>query len=128
MRNNQLYGAAMLKDEFSRTLEKVHGIQEITKSILAFNSNDNSEREVMELLAKAVVIQKELNDIAEELQKLNDYADEYYSSGEKFFMDVISLMQDAFSNKGKISSKRLLSIMCKTSDPNIECSVQFGRC
>lgn len=45
MRNNQLYGAAMLKDELSQTLEKVHSTQEIAKRILAFNSNDNSERE-----------------------------------------------------------------------------------
>lgn len=128
MRNNKLYGAAMLKDELSVVLEKVHSTQEIAKNLLAFNSNGNAEKEVIELLGKAVIIQKELNAITEELQKLTNYADEYYSGGEKFFMDVISLMQDALANNGKISSKRLLGIMGKAPELNIECSVQFGRC
>ena len=129
MKNNKLYGAAMLADEIGVISQKLNlaknVMNEIMEERIPKSRIDSTTHELVidaykELSWKLDIVSDYLLCAYEYVQKLEKYADEYYESGEKFLFDVVMLCHEAAENdKGiiGISSKKILSILGKEDAP-----------
>lgn len=125
MKNNKLYGAAMLADEIGVISQKLNlaknVINDIMEERIPKSRIDSTTHELVidaykELSWKLDIVSDYLLCAYEYVQKLEKYTDEYYESGEKFLFDVVMLCQEATeNNKGiiGISSKKILSVLGK---------------
>lgn len=131
MKNNKLYAAAMLADEIVALRTKATLIKNLMNDIMNERiSKLNIERGEPEILAlvteaykeqcwKANIISDYVMYIDEKLQELEALIDKYYDGDEKFIQDIALLIQEAAQNNGKISSKKLLSILGKEFSTDI---------
>ena len=125
MKNNKLYGAAMLADEIGVISQKLNLAKNVMNDIMEEripkSRIDSTTHELVidaykELSWKLDIASDYLLCVYEYVKKLEKYVDEYYESGEKFLFDVVMLCHEAAENdKGiiGISSKKILSVLGK---------------
>lgn len=125
MKNNKLYAAAMLADEIVALKTKATLIRNLMNDTMNEKISklnlERSEPEILALVAEAYkeqcwkidIVSDYVMYIDEKLQELEALIDKYYGEDEKFIQDIASLIREAIQNNGKVSSKRISSILGK---------------
>ena len=133
MKNNKLYGAAMLSDEISEISHNVELVKNMLNEIMEEKIPKDSRLLAVSEMKEAVkeinfgVIADAYKDISWKIDIISDYilsafdklqeleraANEYYDSGEEFLTDVIAIFDEATRNNGKINTKKLLAVFGK---------------
>lgn len=126
MKSNKLYAAAMLADEIGILTQKItltrnlmNDIENEKISKLGLNRNPS---ETLALIAEAYkeqcwkidIVGDYIIHIDEKLKELEALTDKYYDEGEIFIQDIAALIQEAIQNNGKVSSKKLSSVLGKS--------------
>lgn len=125
MKSNKLYAAAMLADEIVTISTKVKLAKKMLDNIsyervfgCALERPDPKtleyiKNEYIEQCWKIDIVGDFIQDIYEKLHGLETLIDKYYGEDEKFIQDIALLIQEAIQNKGKVSSKKLSSVLGK---------------
>ena len=131
MKSNKLYAAAMLADEIVALKTKATLIRNLMNDTMNEKISklnlERSEPEILALVAEAYkeqcwkidIVSDYVMYIDEKLQELEALIDKYYGEDEKFIQDIALLIQEATQNNGKVSSKKLLSILGKEFSADI---------
>lgn len=131
MKSNKLYAAAMLADEIIALKAKATLIRNLMNDTMNEKISklnlERSEPEILALVAEAYkeqcwkidIVSDYVVYIDEKLQELETFIDKYYGEDEKFIQDIALLIQEAAQNNGKVSSKKLLSILGKEFSTDI---------
>lgn len=131
MKSNKLYAAAMLADEIIALKAKATLIRNLMNDTMNEKISklnlERSEPEILALVAEAYkeqcwkidIVSDYVVYIDEKLQELETLIDKYYGEDEKFIQDIALLIQEAAQNNGKVSSKKLLSILGKEFSTDI---------
>lgn len=125
MKSNKLYAAAMLADEIVTISTKVKLAKKMLDNISyerVFERTlerpdpktlEHIKNEYIEQCWKIDIVSDFIQDIYEKLHSLETLIDKYYGEDEKFIQDIALLIQEAIQNKGKVSSKKLSSVLGK---------------
>lgn len=122
MKNNKLYGAAMLADEINDIAQKCNLAKKISDEIIKNKMSSGCISQTSlnilteaykEMSWKSDIINDYLSHICLTVKKLDGYINSYYDGGEQFLFDVAMLCQEASQNIEGVGSKKLLSVLGK---------------
>ena len=131
MKSNKLYAAAMLADEIGELKTKVTLVKKVMNDIMngrmLESTLDCTEPDILKMVFdtykeqhwKIEIVNDYVMYIAGQLQALETLKDKYYGDGEIFIQDIALLIQEAAQNNGKVSSKKLLSVLGKEFSTDI---------